>query len=226
MKGNLTSVDLVNWFGELAQTKGREMCLTTQENFRNALDMARKCDLEREEARKKGKELPFMHGIPFSVKDYLEMEGFMTNIGLSFMTEAAETNAAALQPILLAGGIPFVRGNVPQAGASIHASNMIWGEAKNSWHPERSAGGSSGGDGSMVNARIAPIAIGTDIGGSIRIPAHFNGIVGFKPTGGRISQKGIMFPTKERFESAMIYLYTCAGPLARSVRDCVEFFKL
>ena len=78
----------------------------------------------------------------------------------------------------------------------------------------------------MVSSRCIPIALGTDIGGSIRIPALFNGIVGFKPTGGRISQEGILMPTKSGYVSGTQHNRTCPGPLAQSVQDCTSFFKL
>ena len=84
--------------------------------------------------------------------------------------------------ILKAEAIPLVRGNLPQAALSVHSVNKIWGRAKNPYDQERSCGGSSGGDAGLVASRCVPLGIGTDIGGSIRIPAAFNGIVGFKPT--------------------------------------------
>ena len=65
---------------------------------------------------------------------------------------------------------------------SIHSTNYIWGTAKNFYQNNRSCGGSSGGDGGLVSARCVPLALGSDVGGSIRIPATFNGVTGFKPT--------------------------------------------
>ena len=94
-----------------------------------------------------------------------------------------EKDAVCILPIIKFGrAIPIIRGNVPQGALSIHTTNNIWGTAKNPHDQERTCGGSSGGDAGLVSARCAPIAIGSDIGGSIRIPATFNGIVGFKPT--------------------------------------------
>lgn len=97
--------------------------------------------------------------------------------------KVGESDAAAINPIIKDGGaIPLIRGNVPQAALSIHTTNLIWGTAQNFYNRDRSCGGSSGGDGGLVASRCVPIAIGSDIGGSIRVPATFNGIVGFKPT--------------------------------------------
>ena len=85
-------------------------------------------------------------------------------------------------PLLEAGAIPLVRGNVPLAGASIHTKNYVWGRAKNPYDQSRSCGGSSGGDAGLVATRCVPIALGSDIGGSLRIPASFTGVLAFKPT--------------------------------------------
>ena len=81
-----------------------------------------------------------------------------------------------------AGAIILVRSNVPQGGLSMHSENYVWGTAINPYSKERSCGGSSGGDGGLVASRCVPLGIGTDIGGSVRIPAHFNGIMGFRPS--------------------------------------------
>ena len=73
----------------------------------------------------------------------------------------------------------------------MHSENHVWGNARNPYQEERSCGGSSGGDGGLVGAQCVPLAFGTDIGGSIRIPAHFNGVAGFRPSAWRIPQGSI-----------------------------------
>lgn len=128
--------------------------------------------------------------------------------------------------MLRAGAIPLVRGNVPAAGASIHVENHVWGRAKNPYDQARSCGGSSGGDGGLVAARCVPIGFGTDIGGSIRIPSTFNGITGFKPTQGRTSIQGYKIANQSGFDPAVGHLRAGPGPMARSVRDCIGFFKV
>ena len=109
---------------------------------------------------------------------------------------------------------------------SIHSENFIWGCAKNFYDNSRSCGGSSGGDAGLVSARCAPIAMGSDVGGSLRIPATFNGIVCFKPTQGRVSYKGGCDARLSDFTGNSGHLKAVAGPLAHSVNDCVEFFKI
>ena len=102
----------------------------------------------------------------------------------------AKHDSLCIKPLLYSGAIPLVRGNLPQLAYSIHSTNFIWGTAKNPHNPKRSCGGSSGGDAGLVAARCVPIAFGSDIGSSLRIPAHFNGIYCFKPTQGRLPTKG------------------------------------
>lgn len=79
---------------------------------------------------------------------------------------------------------------MPQMALSLHTNNLMWGEAKNPHNIKRSCGGSSGGDGGLVAARCVPLGIGTDIAGSLRLPAQFCGVYGFKPTTTRFSKRG------------------------------------
>lgn len=115
-----------------------------------------------------------------------------------------------------AGGIPIVRGNCPQSGLSIHTNNLLFGEALNPLNKQRSCGGSSGGDAGLVAARCVPISLGTDIGGSLRFPATFCGIYGFKPSNGRVSRLGCSPARILRF-SAYLHLTGTAGPMGSSV---------
>jgi len=151
----------------------------------------------------------------------------MTTVGTAFRKKIVERDGACIVPLLKAGAIPLVRGSVPLAGASIHVHSKVWGRAKNPYDEERSCGGSSGGDGGLVAARCVPIGFGSDIGGSIRIPATFNGIVGFKPTQGRTSIAGYNIANESHgFDMCTGHLRAGPGPLARSVRDCMSFFKV
>jgi Asp-tRNA(Asn)/Glu-tRNA(Gln) amidotransferase A subunit family amidase len=96
----------------------------------------------------------------------------------------------------------------------------------NPFDKSRSCGGSSGGDAGLVASRCVPIALGSDIGGSIRIPANFNGIVGFKPTQNRLTYIGGNSARATGFDQGMGHFQASGGPLAHSVRDCIEFFKI
>jgi Asp-tRNA(Asn)/Glu-tRNA(Gln) amidotransferase A subunit family amidase len=117
-----------------------------------------------------------------------------------------------------AGAIPFCRSNVPQCLMLPESDNAIWGTSANPWHRGRTPGGSSGGEAALVAARASPLGIGTDIGGSIRIPAHCCGVYGFKPTPARISSRGIAVP-RPGGVSGQIAVKSVAGPIARCVSD-------
>lgn len=83
--------------------------------------------------------------------------------------------------------IPFVQTNVPQFGMALETGNYLWGRAKNPWNTDRAVGGSSGGEGGMISARCSVLGVGSDIGGSIRIPSEHCGVFGLKPNSKRIS---------------------------------------
>ena len=102
--------------------------------------------------------------------------------------------------------------------------NHIYGRAKNPWNHNRAAGGSSGGEGAILAARCSVVGIGSDIAGSIRIPAAFNGVYGMKPSSGRVSVRGEVEPLGE--PRGQINVQVCKGPLARSVDDLIVMLKV
>lgn len=166
--------------------------------------------MEREEAKKNGTTdmLPKLHGIPISIKDIvrytpkysylitlsclqINQKGFRTTVGCQYLGKEVHTEDAVTVTLLRkAGAIPIVRGNVPQLALTMHTDNFLWGRAQNPYDVTRSCGGSSGGEGGIVASRCAPLAFGSDVAGSIRIPAAFNGVRGFKPTPARCSAEG------------------------------------
>ena len=155
------------------------------------------------------------------------MKGTLSTVGCAMLNEPLDNDAVCLKPILEAGAIPLVKGNVPQAALSIHSENLVWGTAQNVFDQSRSCGGSSGGDGGLVSSKCVPIAIGSDVGGSLRIPATFNGLYTLKPTQGRISYKGGMDARLIGGNQALGgHLKAVTGPLAHSVSDVLEFFKI
>jgi Asp-tRNA(Asn)/Glu-tRNA(Gln) amidotransferase A subunit family amidase len=99
---------------------------------------------------------------------------------------------------------------------SVNTNNLIFGESKNPLNHERSCGGSSGGDAGLVAARCVPISLGTDIGGSLRFPASFCGIYGFKPSNGRVSRSGLS-PARILRYTPYLHLTGIAGPMGSSV---------
>ena len=156
----------------------------------------------------------------------LTQKGMLATVGCAMRNHRYEEDSLNFSYLTEAGAIPLVRGSTPIGALTIHTTNFIWGRAQNVYDRSRSCGGSSGGDAGLVAAKCVPFAIGSDVGGSIRIPSHFLGITGFKPSHIRASCKGMMAGTLEgRFPDGD-HLRAVSGPIGQSVRDCNEIFKL
>ena len=119
----------------------------------------------------------------------------------------------------------FAKTNVPQMLMLPETHNNIFGTTDNAWDPARCAGGSSGGEGALIGVGGSVLGIGTDIGGSVRIPCQFNGLVGFKPTPWRVSEEGITLPFLREDRSGMQAVKLTAGPMARCVEDLALMLK-
>jgi aspartyl-tRNA(Asn)/glutamyl-tRNA(Gln) amidotransferase subunit A len=177
--------------------------------FELAREMARKAD----EVVKKDKKLGLLQGIPLSIKDETETRKIRTTYG-SFLFEnnVPREDEAVVRRLREAGCVILGKTNTPAFGYKGETANRIFGVTKNPWNLERTPGGSSGGAAAAVVSGLGPIGIGSDGGGSIRIPSCFCGIYGLKSTFGRVPQNTI---------NLMGYLGTFVhkGPLVRSVKD-------
>lgn len=152
-----------------------------------------------------------LHGIPIGLKDIFDTAGIRTTHGSSFYRDnVPDEDAASVSQLKQAGAIILGKCNTHEFAAGSTTNNPWYGPSRNPWDLTRSPGGSSGGSGAAVAAFLCPGATGTDTGGSIRNPAACNGIVGLKPTYGRVSLKGI-------YPNAMSLDHP--GPLTRTVRD-------
>lgn len=140
-----------------------------------------------------------LYGVPISVKDCIAIKGTLSTGGLACRLKSPSVeDSLIVQVIKHAGAIPLVRGNTIQTMMLGESFNRIWGRSRNPWDLSRTPGGSSGGDAALVAMECVPLAIGSDVAGSLRIPAVFCGICGFKPTSTRLSGKGNMKPRKVR----------------------------
>jgi len=176
--------------------------------FDEALEAARSA-----EARYAGRgpEPRPLEGLPVAVKDEVEVAGQPCTEGsLILKDNVASHTAACIQRIIDAGGIIHARSATPEFCCAAITDSRIWGVTRNPWNLEHSPGGSSGGSGAALAAGMASLATGSDIGGSIRIPASFCGVVGFKPPYGRV-------PQDPPFN---LDHYCHDGPMARTVEDC------
>ncbi|KAL1888401.1 hypothetical protein Sste5346_009609 [Sporothrix stenoceras] len=156
--------------------------------FEEALAIAREHDAFRV---KKGTTKGPLHGLPISVKDVFDMKGKINTAGLVSRIDRVATADCQLVAILQdAGAIPFVRTNISQACQLVESINNVYGTVLNPWNRALSAGGSSGGEGALVAFRGSPFGIGTDGGGSLRLPAAWTGVYTIKPTAARIPGNG------------------------------------
>ena len=157
-----------------------------------------------------------LHGVPVTVKECFHVKGTASTIGLdSKRDHRANEDAELVSRLKAAGAIVVAKTNVPQLLIYVEADNPLYGRTNNPWNLARSPGGSSGGEGAAVAAGYGALGLGTDIGGSVRIPAHFCGVQSLKPTPGKLSLRG----TEDELQFSHIAIADAAGPLARTVAD-------
>ncbi len=167
---------------------------------------------EAEAALARGEVWGPLHGVPFTIKDCIDNKGVLTTRGSKLFEDyRPEDDATVVKRLLAAGGIFIGKTNMPEFALWWETGNLVYGFTENPWMIGRTAGGSSGGEASAIAAGMSPLGIGSDVGGSIRWPAHVAGIVGLKPTHGRVPLTG-HFP-----ETLLRFMHV--GPMARSVRD-------
>jgi amidase len=161
-----------------------------------------------------------LHGVPVTVKDSFEVAGLPTRLGSYFTPEApAAEDSAVVQRLRRAGAIVLGKTNTPEFLGAYETDNFLTGRTNNPWNVERTPGGSSGGEAAAIASGCSPGGVGSDGGGSIRVPAHFCGIAGLKATPGRISLIGHL-PSEGATGIAV------AGPMARCVADVRLLFDV
>ena len=169
-----------------------------------------------------GKPLPPLHGVPVTVKDAFDTEGLRTTWGTKMRADVVPTEDATLVKRLKAAGcIVLGKTNTPEFTMSQFTDNILFGPTKNPYNRERSVGGSSGGEAAALASRMTPIGIGSDIGGSLRIPAHCCGVVSLRPTQGRCPLTGHMTIGPAHWGTMGV-----VGPMARNVSDVALLLSL
>ena len=152
-----------------------------------------------------------LHGVPIAIKDLYAERGTPSSAGSSILADwRPDEDSTAVHKLRQAGAIIIGRANMDEFAFGGTTENTHYGVTHNPWDLERSSGGSSGGSGAVVAARLAYAALGTDTAASIRNPSHFNGVTGIKPSFGRVSRFGVV---------PLAWTLDHAGPLARSVED-------
>ena len=213
-RGELSSVEVIeSAFRRIDSVQGKlnPFCFLYEEE---AHGLAREADA----AVAAGAPLPPLHGVPVAIKDFTPLAGKRTTRG-SYALEhwVPEEDPVIVKRLRAAGAIIVARTTTPEFAFSSFTESPLWGITRNPWDPARTPGGSSGGSAVAVATGCVPLAEGTDMGGSVRIPAALCGVVGLKPSLGRIPMD--ILPTA--FDSISHF-----GPLARTVEDAALFLSV
>ena len=165
-----------------------------------------------------GHDLGPLHGVPLALKDNIALKGLRTTAGSKILADwVPDADATVAARLRSAGGIILGKLNMHEFAWGGTSDNPHYGAVRNPWNPERFPAGSSGGSGAAVASRMCWGAMGTDTGGSIRLPCAVNGIVGIRPTYGRVSNNGII---------PLAWSMDTAGPMTRTVKDCALMFSV
>jgi Asp-tRNA(Asn)/Glu-tRNA(Gln) amidotransferase A subunit family amidase len=173
-----------------------------------------------EDAVMSGNHLGALHGVPITIKDTIETAGLRTTSGSARRAQfVPEQDAPSVARLKAAGAIILGKTNTAEMAMDYTADNPVFGRTNNPYDLSRTPGGSSGGEAVAITACMSPVGLGTDLAGSIRIPSHFCGIAGLKPTAGRVSSAGQFPPSIGPYS-----LGAAIGPMARCIQDLQLLF--
>src|SRR5579871_3346305 len=177
---------------------------------------------EAEAAVMSGPNLGSLHGVPISIKSSIDVAGMKCEAGTRLRAGyVAHSDAPLVSRLRQAGAIVLGMTNTPELLMAWETDNLLYGRTNSPWDLERTPGGSSGGEAAAIAAGMSAGGVGSDGGGSIRVPAHFSGICGLKPTPGRIPSTGHYPPSGGPFA-----LLGVVGPMARTVSDLEALFEV
>ena len=205
----------------------------TDDLFDTALELAESADEEVAVARGGGPSaveqslaLRPLLGVPVSIKDNMDIKGMDSTCGLACRAlKPARSDGVLVTMLKEAGAIPLCKTNVPQCLMLPASDNLVFGRTDNPWNKERTCGGSSGGEAALVASRASPLGLGTDVGGSVRIPALFCGCYGLKPTAGRFPSSGSSRAPRPTGYQGRYIIRASAGPLANKVEDLAAMLR-
>jgi fatty acid amide hydrolase 2 len=167
-------------------------------------------------------DLPPLHGVPCTIKEAFAFEGMPNTAGLWARRDVIATeDATVVKRMRAAGAIPLGVTNISELCMWFESQNKVWGRTSSAYDARRTAGGSSGGEGAIVGAGASPIGLGSDVGGSIRMPSFFNGVFGHKATGGIVPSTGSYPPAR----NAVQRFVTC-GPIVRRAEDLMPVLRI
>ena len=208
-RGEMSSLDVTRAYLDRIGAVNPKLNAVVQLRAEAALAEARRADALPADQR------GALHGLPMTIKDSLDTAGIVTTGGTKGRANYVPAeDATVVQRVRAAGAIILGKTNTPDLTLNYETSNLVYGRTNNPFDLERTSGGSSGGAAAIVAAGGSPLEIGSDTGGSIRLPAHLCGVAGLKPTAGRVPRTGHIV----NYEGASQFL-THIGPLARRVDD-------
>ncbi|ABD05402.1 Amidase [Rhodopseudomonas palustris HaA2] len=209
----ISSVELLRHFIQQIESFDGRINAVVSRDFERALDRAKAADGTR--ARSAVGELGRLHGLPMTVKESFDVSGLPTSWGtVSYAGNVAKRDADAVARLVGAGAVVFGKTNVPEGLADVQTSNPLHGRTSNPWDHARTCGGSSGGSAAALAAGFTAVELGSDLAGSLRVPAHFCGVFSHKPSYGLVPQNGHSIDADES-QTDM----TVLGPMARSASD-------
>jgi len=211
--GEVSSVELVDACIARIEALNSELNAVVAKDYERARKSAHLADA----ARAHGDQLGLLHGLPITVKDSLETAGLVTTSGAPRLRDhVPKEDAVAVHRAIEAGAIVLGKTNLPIYAGDWQSYNAVYGRTNNPWDVTRTVGGSSGGAAASLAAGFVPLEIGSDIGGSIRTPAHYCGVYGHKPSHGIVPGRGhIPGPPGTKSEPDL----AAVGPLARTAGD-------
>ncbi|TYK46959.1 amidase [Actinomadura decatromicini] len=177
-------------------------------------DAVRAAARDADERRSRGEDGPLL-GLPVTIKDCLDVAGLPCRAGSRARKDVPRADAVVVERIKRAGGVILGKTNLPELGSSYETDNKVYGRTNHPLDAARTPGGSSGGEAAVIGADASPLGVGTDGGGSVRVPSHYCGLVGLRPTTGRVPATG-SWPDKRSGPTLDI---TCVGPMGRSTAD-------
>ncbi|MFM9840646.1 MAG: amidase, partial [Cyclobacteriaceae bacterium] len=212
--GELSSFDVVSAFlKQIEDQNGTYNAIVLIDNEK-ALDRARQADL----ALSKGELWGKLHGVPITIKDNYRTKGLATTAGYKPLKNNVPDNDAEIVKLLKAeGAIIIGKTNLSVLAMDMQSDNPIFGKTNNPWDTTKTSGGSSGGCAAALASGMTPLSFGNDLAGSIRLPAAYCGVYGFKPSFGVVSLHGIQTDPAEKVNG--LKSLAVAGPLARNIRD-------
>jgi fatty acid amide hydrolase len=213
VRKDVSAVEVVdNQIRRVTEVNGILNAVAVQ-RFESAMEEAKKVDADRAAGRTLGP----LSGLPITVKECFDLVGTPTTAGAASLARRPGTKDADVVRILRrAGAIVIAKTNLAQLCWSLETNNPVYGRTNNPWNVTRTSGGSSGGEAAAISACASPLGIGSDSGGSVRIPSHFSGIHGFKPSSGRWSSRGSVDEDLFSFQDIVV---SQPGVMARRVED-------